>query len=174
MSESTVGGSTRLSVGDLNLEIRPAVEGDVPLLLDFIRAMASFEKLEASVTAADLRASLFGDRPAAEALLLVADGTPAGYVTYFYSFSSMMGRRALWLEDLFVDPAYRGRGIGHAVMCHLARVAVDNGCGRFEWIVLDWNTRAVDFYRRLGAHVSPDWRICQVTGEALGKLAAGE
>lgn len=154
-----------LTVGDLEVEVRAGAPGDVPLLLDFIRAMAAFEKLTVHATEESLRDALFGDPPAARALLVFVGGEPIGYAIYFFSFSSMLGRRALWLDDLFIDPAYRGRGVDKAMMACLARVAIENRCARFEWIVLDWNASAIEFYRGLGAEVLEDWRVCRV-GEA--------
>lgn len=151
-----------LRVNDINVEVRAVTPPDVPVLLAFIRKMAEFEKLTVSATEASLRSALFGEGSAARAFLALVDGRPIGYATYFFSFSSMMGRRALWLDDLFIDPDHRSKGIGKALMAYVARVAVDNECARFEWIVLDWNTRAIEFYKRLGADVLPDWRICRL------------
>jgi GNAT superfamily N-acetyltransferase len=163
----------KLTAGDLELDVRPATAADVPLLLTFIKSMAEFEKLTVSATEEALRESLFGPRPAAEALLVFAGGRPVAYVTCFFTFSSMAGKRGLWLDDLFVTPEFRGRGIGKALMAHLADVAVRNGCGRFEWMVLDWNKPAVDFYRSLGATLFDDWRICRLEGEKLAATAGG-
>jgi GNAT superfamily N-acetyltransferase len=161
----------RLTVNNVEVDVRAAAPGDVPLLLSFIRAMAAFEKLSVSATETSLEDALFGEAPAAHALLAFVDGEPIGYAIYFFSFSSMMGRRALWLDDLFIDPAFRGRGIGKALMAYLAGIAVQNRCARFEWIVLDWNAPAIEFYRRLGAEVLPDWRICRVTDARLADIA---
>ena len=161
----------RLTVNDLEVELRAGTPADVPLLLTFIRAMAAFEKLTVSATEESLHAALFGENSSAHTLLAFVGGKPIGYVTYFFSFSSMMGKRALWLDDLFIDPAFRSKGIGNALMAHLAGVAVQNRCARLEWIVLDWNTRAIEFYKRLGADVLPDWRICHLQGEELAHVA---
>jgi GNAT superfamily N-acetyltransferase len=160
-----------LVVNDLKLEVRDATPHDVPLLLQFIRSMATFEKLTVSATEESLHAALFGDAPAARALFALVDGKPIAYATYFFSFTSMMGRRALWLDDLFVDPAFRGKGIGKALMAYLARVAVEHRCARFEWIVLDWNSDAIEFYRRLGADVVADWRVVRMDETQLRRIA---
>jgi len=161
----------KLAVNEFEVEVRDAAPGDVPVLLTFIRKMAAFEKLEPTATEASLREALFGEAPAARALLVFTDGQPIGYATWFFSFSSMMGRRALWLDDLFVDPAFRGKGIGKALMAYVAGIAAKHGCARFEWIVLDWNTSAVEFYRRLGAEVLDDWRICRLDEAQSMRLA---
>lgn len=161
----------RLRANSIEVEVRAAESADVSLLLNFIRKMADFEKLTVSATEESLRHALFGEPPAARALLAYVDGQPIGYVTYFFSFTSMMGRRALWLDDLYIDPPYRGKGIGTALMTHMARIAKENHCARFEWIVLDWNAPAIEFYRRLGAEVLPDWRICRADEVALKRIA---
>ena len=161
----------KMTVNNTEIEIRDAAPADVPLLLTFIRAMAEFEKLTASATEESLRDALFGKEPAAKALLVFVGDQPVGYATYFFSFTSMMGRRALWLDDLFVDPALRGRGIGKALMAYLAGIATRHGCARFEWIVLDWNQPAIDFYKRLGADVLADWRICRLDEARTEALA---
>jgi GNAT superfamily N-acetyltransferase len=161
----------RFKTGDLNIEVRAATPADVPLLHSFIGRMAAFEKLTASATEDSLRDALFGEEPAARALLVFVDGVPGGYATYFFSFSSMKGRRALWMDDLFVDDAFRGKGIGKALIACVARIAVEHRCARFEWIVLDWNTSAIEFYQRLGAEVLPDWRICRVDEAQLPAIA---
>jgi GNAT superfamily N-acetyltransferase len=160
-----------LTVNNLEVEVRPAAPADVPLLLTFIRKMAAFEKLTVSATEEALQAALFGGAPAAQALLVFVAGRPIGYAIYFFSFSSMMGRRALCLDDLFIDPDFRGRGIGKALMAHLAGIAMENRCARFEWIVLDWNTSAIEFYKRLGAEVLADWRICRLDEAQLPRVA---
>jgi len=161
-----------LTVHDMRVEVRAAAPADVPLLLGFIRDMAAYEKLTASVTGEDLHESLFAEPPAAHALLVFADGAPAGYVTYFFSFSSMRGRRALWLEDLFIAPDFRGKGLGQALMAYLARLALQHRCVRFEWIVLDWNTPAIEFYKRLGAQILAEWRICRLDEAQLPGVAS--
>ena len=156
---------------NVELEVRAATAADIPSLLTFIRSMAAFEGLTVSATEESLADSLFGNSPAAHPLLLFVEGEPVGYAIYFFSFSTMAGKRGLWLEDLFIDPAFRGRGIGRAVMAHLADIALRNHCGRFEWVVLDWNESAIRFYQRLGAAVLPDWRICRVEASQLADLA---
>ena len=160
-----------LHLNGTKIEIRDATRADVPLLLSFIRAMADFEKLKVSATEASLHDALFGAAPAARALLVYVDGKPAGYATYFFSFTSMMGRRALWLDDLFVDSAYRGKGIGKVLMAYIAKIAVQHQCARFEWIVLDWNTQAIEFYHHLGAEVVPDWRTCRLDEAQMARVA---
>lgn len=141
-----------------------------------VRALADYERLTAicSSTAADLADALFGAHPAAEALIARLDGKSqecAGFALFFHTYSTFLGRRSLWLEDLFVMPRHRGLGIGRALLVRLAALARERGCGRFEWAVLDWNASAIAFYEGLGAKVLPDWRIARVTGEALERLA---
>lgn len=160
-----------LKVNDINVEIRAGTPADVSLLLTFIQSMAAFEKLTVSATEESLHAALFGEAPSARTLLAFVEGMPIGYATYFFSFTSMMGRRALWLDDLFIDPAFRGKGIGKALTSYLASIAVQNHCARLEWIVLDWNTSAIEFYEHLGARVLPDWRICRMEEEQMASLA---
>ena len=156
------------------LAIRPATADDVPIILELIRGLAEYEHLTHQVVAteATLREALFGPQPGAEAVLGLIDGHPAGFALFFHNFSTFLARRGLYLEDLFVKPEFRGGGLGEALLRHLARLAVERGCGRFEWSVLDWNEPAIGFYRKLGATVLPDWRICRVTDEALAQLAA--
>ena len=153
--------------------VRGACRQDVSELHAMIRALAEFEHLAhlCVATEADLRDALFGPRPAAEALIAVDGGQAAGFTLFYHTFSTFLGRRSLWLEDLFVRPPYRGRGCAHALLRALASLAVERGCGRFEWAVLDWNARAIDFYRALGADVLPDWRIVRLVGPALEALA---
>ena len=167
----------RLSVNDLRVDVRDGTPADVPLLLGFIRQMAAFEKLEVAATEASLHEALFGPEAAGRALLVHVDDRPVGYITYFFTFTSMMGRRALWLDDLYIVPEFRGRGIGKALMAHLAGLALEKRCARFEWIVLDWNAPAIEFYRGLGARMLPDWKICRLEEGQLAALAgarAGE
>jgi GNAT superfamily N-acetyltransferase len=161
----------KLAARNIDVEVREATIDDVPLLLSFIRAMAEFEQLNVSATEASLRAALFGDAPAARALLAFVDGRPIGYATYFFTFGTMVGRRGLWLDDLFIDPAFRGKGIGAALMGYLATIAQQNDCARFEWMVLDWNEQAIGFYRRLGAQLLGDWRICRLDEGQLARVA---
>ena len=157
----------RLTANDVEIEVREGTIDDVPLLMTFIRSMAEFERLEVRATDQTLRESLFGERPAAHTLLAFVDGQPAAYVVFFFSFATMVGKRGLWLDDLFVDPAFRGKGIATALMAYLANLALQNDCARFEWMVLDWNTTAIDFYKGLGASLRDDWRICRLDGEQL-------
>ena len=154
------------------LTIRAAVEADVPLLLQFIRDLAEYEKLAHEVVADEnrLRQSLFGSHASAEALLGFAGTEPAAFAVFFHNFSTFLGKPGLYLEDLFVRPAFRRRGYGRAMLVHLAREANRRGCGRFEWAVLDWNRPAIEFYEQLGARVLPDWRVCRLTGEALARF----
>lgn len=156
------------------VEIRSGTEGDLPLILAFIRGLADYEKLSHLVVATEdsLRESLFGAQPGAEVLLAFSDGTPVGFAVYFHNFSTFLGRRGLWLEDIYVPPEYRGRGYGKALLLACARIAKARGCGRFEWSALDWNTPAWDFYRSLGAQPMEDWTMFRATGEALDRLAA--
>jgi len=154
--------------------VKTTAPTDVPELHAMIRALAEYEKLSEICVAseADLTEALFGARPAAEALIARAEGQAAGFALFFHNFSTFLGRRGLWLEDLFVRPEYRRQGCAQALLRTLATIAVDRRCGRFEWAVLDWNVRAIDFYRALGATVLPDWRIVRVVGPALAALAA--
>ena len=162
----------KLAVNDLEVEVRDATPDDVPLLLTFIRKMAAFERLETTATETSLREALFDETPAAHAFLVFVDGEPIGYATWFFSFTSMMGRRALWLDDLFVDPAFRGKGIGKMLMAYVAGIAAKHRCARFEWIVLDWNASAIEFYTRLGAEFLEDWRVCRLDEAQSRRLAA--
>ena len=161
---------------ELSSEFRivPAGPEDTGRVLGMIEALADYEKLRhlCVATEAGLRTALFGVRPAAEVVLGWEGTTPAAFALFFHNFSTFLGRKGLYLEDLFVQPAFRRRGYGRALLVHLARIAVERGCGRFEWAVLDWNTPAIGFYKSLGATILPDWRISRVTGPALEKLAA--
>lgn len=157
------------------LSLRPATRADSPLILAFIRELAAFEHLSAEVTAtaARIEATLFpaGGPPAAECLLAFEDGEPAGFAVFFATYSTFRAQPGLHLEDLFVRPERRGRGIGRALLLQVARLAHARGCGRLEWSVLDWNQRAIDFYARLGARRLPEWQLCRVEGDALARLA---
>lgn len=155
------------------LEIRAAVEDDVPLLLAFIKELAEYEKLSHEVSATEeiLRDSLFGERRVAEALLAYTDDEPAGFALFFHNFSTFIGRPGIYLEDLYVRPEYRGAGIGRALLIHLAKLAKERGCGRLEWWVLDWNEPSIGFYESLGAVAMDDWTVYRVTGNALEELA---
>ena len=155
------------------IAIRFATVDDVPTVLHFIRSLARYEKLEHEVVAdeAGLRATLFGARPGAEVLLAEHGGAPVGFALFFTNYSTFLGKPGLYLEDLFVEPAARGRGIGLALMSALARIAVEREYGRFEWAVLDWNTPALEFYRALGALPQSEWTVQRVVGEPLAALA---
>ena len=153
--------------------LRFATAGDAPLVLAFIRELAEYEQLPHEVEAdADMLAdSLFGESPDAEVVIAQVDGAPAGFALFFHNYSTFLGRRGLHLEDLFVRPAFRGKGIGRVLMAFLAKLAVERGCGRFEWNVLDWNSPAINFYRSLGARGMDDWTLQRVTGPAMFALA---
>lgn len=158
----------------MSLEIRVATASDVPTILRFIRALAEYEKLAHEVVAdeAKLTATLFGPRPGAEVLLAEDGGIARGFALFFTSYSTFLAKPGLYLEDLFVDPDARGRGIGKQLMVALAKVCVERDYGRFEWSVLDWNTPAIDFYRRLGATPQDEWTVQRLTGDPLRALAA--
>ena len=158
------------------ITLRPATRADIPQILDFIRGLAEYEKLahEAVATPALLETHLFGERPTAEVVIAEADGVPAGFALFFHSFSTFLGQPGLYLEDLFVLPGHRGRGIGRRLMVHLAQLAVARGCGRFEWSVLDWNEPAIRLYRSLGAVGLDEWTVQRVTGDALQALARSD
>jgi GNAT superfamily N-acetyltransferase len=158
------------------ITIRPAQLADVPLLLQLIRELAEYERLAHQVVAGEgeLAESLFGARPAAEALIAELDGNPAGFAVYFTNFSTFLGRPGLYLEDLFVRPAVRRRGVGRALFLRLAELAAERKCGRFEWSVLDWNQPAIAFYRSLGAVPLVEWTVFRLTGDALTHAAHGD
>jgi GNAT superfamily N-acetyltransferase len=160
-----------LVVDKMEVELRDGTITDVPLLLSFIRSMAAFERLTVTATEESLRAALFGEVPAARVLLAFVDGHPIAYATYFFTFATMVGKRGLWLDDLFVTPAFRGKGIGRAFIAYLADLAIRHQCGRFEWTVLDWNEMAIGFYRHLGANILMDWRICRFEEAQLSSVA---
>jgi len=153
--------------------IRPAVAEDAATVHAFICALAEYEKLGHEVTASieDLRRELFGATPRAEVVFACEDGAPIGIALFFHNFSTFLGRPGLYVEDIFVLPEHRGKGYGRALMIHLAKVAHERGCGRFEWTVLDWNQPAIDFYRTLGAESKQEWIIQRVSGPALIELA---
>lgn len=157
----------------MSLTIAPAVPADVPLILAFIRELADYEKLAHAVAATedDLRATLFGPSPAAAVRIARWHGEPAGFALFFPNYSTFLGKPGLYLEDLFVRPAFRGNGIGRALLADLARIAVAGGYGRLEWAVLDWNELALGFYRKLGAEPMTDWTVHRLTGDALARLA---
>lgn len=157
-----------------NHTLRPATPADLPSIVGLIRELAAFEELlhQVVVTPETLAPHLFGERPAAEAVVGEVDGSVVAFALFFTNFSTFLGRPGLYLEDLYVQPAHRGTGLGKALLQHLATLAVARGCGRFEWSVLDWNARAIRFYEQMGATVMPDWRICRVTGDVLTALAS--
>jgi GNAT superfamily N-acetyltransferase len=158
------------------LAIRPATREDIPCLLELIRGLAEYERLTHLVVANPrlLEEELFAPGRHVEAVLGFADGAAVAFAVYFHSFSTFLGRRGLYLEDLFVRPEYRRRGYGRALLLHVARIAHARGCGRFEWMALDWNEPAIRFYKSLGAVEMAEWRLFRVTGEALARLAALE
>ena len=159
--------------GTVPLVIRPAQADDVDAILAMINALAAFEKLGHLVVAdhALLTEALFGKAPACECVLGCEAGVPVTFALYFHNFSTFLGRRGLYLEDLYVKPEARRRGHAKAMLAYLAALALARGCGRFEWSVLDWNANAISFYRGLGADVMPEWRICRLTGAELLALA---
>jgi GNAT superfamily N-acetyltransferase len=156
------------------LRITPAQESDAALILSFIRKLADYEKLSHEVIATEdqIREHVFGANPVAEVLLAYWGGEPVGFALYFRNFSTFLGQAGIYLEDLFVEPAHRGKGIGKALLVRLAKIAVERGYGRLQWAVLDWNTPSIEFYRSLGAVPLDDWTVYRVTGEALEQLAS--
>jgi len=158
------------------ISIEPANERDVPIILDFIRKLAEYEKLSHLViaTEANIREHVFGTNPVAEVLLAYWDGVPVGLALYFRNFSTFLGQPGIYLEDLFVEPEHRGKGIGKALLARLAKIAVERGYGRLEWAVLDWNTPSIEFYRSLGAVPQDAWTGYRLTGDALSRLALGD
>jgi GNAT superfamily N-acetyltransferase len=156
----------------MTLIIRPATRADLPLIAQFIRDLAEYEKLahEVRFDEATLAGHLFGSRPMAEVVIGEVGGEPQGFALFFHNFSTFEGRPGLYLEDLFVRPAARGSGLGRALLAHLAALAVERGCARLEWSVLDWNAPAIGFYEKLGARAMGDWTIMRVDGEALADL----
>jgi GNAT superfamily N-acetyltransferase len=161
-----------MSTGRFHIE--PATTRDLSLILRFIKELAAYERLAQEVTATEdiLRASLFGSRPAAEVVIAYADAEPAGFAVYFQTFSTFLGLPGIYLEDVYVSPAFRGLGLGRRLLAHVARVAVDRGYGRMEWSVLDWNELALDVYRRIGARPMDEWTVHRLTGTALRDLAS--
>lgn len=154
--------------------LRPATPADVPAIVGLIRELAAFEQLEHLVetTPEALQPQLFGERPAAECVVAEVAGAVIGFALFFSNFSTFRCRPGLYLEDLYVQPAHRGLGIGQALLRHLGRLAQARGCGRFEWSVLDWNADAIALYRKMGAEVLPDWRICRIEGAGLAAFGA--
>jgi GNAT superfamily N-acetyltransferase len=158
----------------MTLAIRSATPADLPLIAQFIRDLADYEKLahEVRFDEATLGAKLFGPRPYAEVVIGELDGTPQGFALFFHNFSTFEGRPGIYLEDLFVRPAARGSGLGKALLAHLAELCVTRDCARLEWSVLDWNAPAIGFYQSLGAKLMDEWTVMRVDGDALTKLAA--
>ena len=155
------------------IQIRAASPADVPVILRFVRELAAYEREPDAVeaTEATLGEALFGEAPAAEAAIAEADGEAVGFAVFFHNFSTWTARRTLYLEDLYVSPEARGSGAGTALLAHLAGLALDRGCARFEWSVLDWNEPAIAFYRKLGAVAMDEWTVQRMSGEALVRLA---
>src|SRR2546423_14619730 len=159
-----------------DLRIGPATEREVPVLLALIKALAEYERMARDVIADEalVHASFFGTLPSAEAVIARVGGEPVGFAVWFHNHSTFLGRRGLYLEDLFVVPEWRGRGIGRALLVHLARIAVERECGRMEWSVLNWNEPAIKFYRSLDAKPMHEWTVFRLTREEIGKLANSE
>ena len=151
------------------ISLRPAEEKDVSVILEFIKDLADYERLSHEVVATEklLQRSLFGERPVAEAIIAEYDGTPAGFALFFHTFSTFLAKPGIYLEDLFVRPSLRGKGIGKALLRHLAHLAVERGCGRVEWAVLNWNDPAIRFYEKLGAAPLAEWSVYRLAGSAL-------
>lgn len=156
------------------LQIRPATEADIELVFGFIRKLAEYGDLsdEVSATAEDVRAALFGPKPIAEAILAYWGQEPVGFALYSHTFASFLGKTGIYIENLYVEQGYRNKGIGKALLVHLARLGRKLGCGRIEWAVLNWNERAMEFYQDLGAVPMDEWTTFRLTGEALERLAA--
>lgn len=158
---------------NINLEIKFASINDVPLILHFIKELAEYEKLLDQVVATEeiLREKLFGNKKYAEVILAHVDSTPVGLALFFHNFSTFLGKPGIYLEDLYVVPDMRGKGIAKRILSFLAKLAIDRDCGRLEWWVLDWNKPAIDFYKNIGAKPMDEWTVQRVTGQALIDLA---
>ena len=159
--------------GVADFQIRPARVQDVPIILELIRDLATYERAPEEVTATEeqLVDVLFGERPAAEVLLAFEGESPVGFALFFHNFSTWLGRPGLYLEDLFVKPKKRGNGYGRALLVELAKIAMERGCGRMEWAVLDWNEPAIKFYHALGARPMDEWTVFRLTRDGIEKLA---
>ena len=157
----------------MTISIRPATPNDVPTVAFLIRALSQYEKLEHEVTMTEdrLRATMFGRRPYAEALLAEDDGKPVGFALFFHNYSTFLAQPGLYLEDLYVPESHRGKGIGKSLLVQLAKIAVERNCGRLEWAVLDWNVDAIGFYEKLGAKPNSEWTVYRLTGDSLNSLA---
>jgi GNAT superfamily N-acetyltransferase len=157
----------------MHLTLRRAAANDCALVLSFIRDLASYEQLMAEFQATEekLRATLFGENPCAECVLAFVDDAPAAFAVFHANYSTFLAKPGLYVEDLFVKPAFRKRGVGRAMLAHIAKLANERGCGRVEWTVLDWNEPAIDFYKTFGAAPLEDWRLCRLAGPALAKFA---
>jgi GNAT superfamily N-acetyltransferase len=157
----------------VSLRIRHGERADLPVIAELIRGLARYERLEDEVTMTEekLDHGLFGERPYAETLIAEDDGTPVAFALFFHSFSTFLAQPGIYLEDLFVVPDHRGRGIGKELLQALARIAIERDCGRLEWAVLDWNESAIGFYERLGARPNSDWSVYRLAGDALRALA---
>jgi GNAT superfamily N-acetyltransferase len=156
-----------------NFLIRPGTVADVPVILQLIRDLATYERAPNDVSATEdqLREVLFGERPSAEVAIAFEKDVPVGFAVFFHNFSTWLGRAGIYLEDLFVKPEFRGKGHGRALLVHLAKIAHDRGCGRMEWAVLDWNDPAIQFYRKLGAKPMDEWTVFRLTRDGIAKLA---
>lgn len=157
----------------MSFELRAPTTDEVHLVVGFIRELAEYEKLlhECHITEEDLRESLFGPRPYAETLIAFLDEKPIGFCLFFHNYSTFLGKPGLYLEDLYVQPEYRNRGFGKVILARLAALALERGCGRFEWSVLDWNEPSIAFYQKIGAEPMNGWTLQRVTGDALTNLA---
>jgi GNAT superfamily N-acetyltransferase len=165
-----------VTIRHMNLRITEANPGDLPTIVELVRKLADYEKLSSAMVATeqDLSRALFGSERRARALLAFASDVPAGFAVYFYTFSTFVGKPGIYLEDIFVEPEYRGKGIGRALLRRIAQIARDEDCGRVEWSVLTWNQPSIDFYHRLGAVALEDWRMFRLTGDAIAALVQGE
>jgi GNAT superfamily N-acetyltransferase len=174
MNHEPERGTGNREPGTARITITSATDHHAPLLLTLIKELAEYERLSHDVVAteADLRSALFGDVPRARALVAYDGTEPVGFALYFYTFSTFLGRAGLYLEDLFVRPAWRRRGVGRDLLRALAQVAVREGCGRVEWSVLDWNEPAIRFYQSIGARPMDEWTVYRLTGDALGRFAS--
>ena len=159
----------------MSLSIRRARPGEAGLVLEFVRELAEYEKLshEVEATVADIEAALFGNDPRLFCAIAEWNGEPVGFAVWFLNFSTFSGRHGIYLEDLYVRPSHRGKGLGRALLTYLAKECVDNGWSRLQWSVLDWNAPSIAFYKSLGAELMDEWTICRIAGSALEQLAEG-